>query len=144
VSHAPSRQRTSHVDVRAYYRTYCVLEKNIMHVLCTLITSATGGRVLEHKIGGVQDTQRWVGQREGGINAPPMVFFQSAVLYTTLTGRRRANNWDCWDGLGVFNFFFARHRGWQQSKRELTLDHSQHPIPHCGLNEGGPDKYIPM
>jgi len=40
--------------------------------------------LLEHKIGGVQDTQG--GRR--GIDAP-MVFFQSAVLYTTLTGRRR-------------------------------------------------------
>lgn len=45
--------------------------------------------LLEHKIGGVQDTRRWGGRQEGGILAQPMVFFQSAVLYTTLTGRRR-------------------------------------------------------
>jgi len=45
--------------------------------------------LLEHKIGGVQDTRRWGGRREGGIDAPPWVFFQSAVLYTTPTGRRR-------------------------------------------------------
>lgn len=46
--------------------------------------------LLEHKIGGVQETRRWGGGRpEGGIDAPPVVFFQSALLYTTLTGRRR-------------------------------------------------------
>ncbi|KAL3822036.1 hypothetical protein ACHAXA_007829, partial [Cyclostephanos tholiformis] len=45
--------------------------------------------LLEHKIGGVQDTRRWGGLPEGGIDAPPVVFFQSALLYTTLTGQRR-------------------------------------------------------
>ena len=41
--------------------------------------------LLEHKLGGVVDT------RDGGKRGSdaPMVFFQSAVLYTTMTGRRR-------------------------------------------------------
>jgi len=39
---------------------------------------------LEHKVGGVQDTRG--GRR--GVDSP-MVFFQSAVLYTTMTGKRR-------------------------------------------------------
>ena len=45
--------------------------------------------LLEYKIGGVQDTRRWGGRQDNGANLPPMVFFQSAVLYTTLSGRRR-------------------------------------------------------
>lgn len=43
--------------------------------------------VLEHKIGGVVDTMRGGSSRKG-IDMP-MVFFQSAVLYTTKTGFRR-------------------------------------------------------
>ena len=40
--------------------------------------------LLEHKVGGVQDTRG--GQK--GYDAP-MIFFQSALLYTTMTGKRR-------------------------------------------------------
>lgn len=43
--------------------------------------------VLEHKIGGVVDTMNGSSSRKG-IDMP-MVFFQSAVLYTTKTGQRR-------------------------------------------------------
>jgi protein transport protein SEC24 len=53
--------------------------------LSSIDSSTTIAVMLEHKIGGVVHT------RDGGkkIDAPPMVFFQSAVLYTTMTGRRR-------------------------------------------------------
>ncbi|KAL7453213.1 hypothetical protein ACHAWC_004887 [Mediolabrus comicus] len=43
--------------------------------------------ILEHKVGGVVDTIRGSSGRKG-IDMP-MVFFQSAVLYTTKTGQRR-------------------------------------------------------
>jgi len=48
-------------------------------------SSSTIAVLLEHKVGGVVDT------RESGKRGsePPLVFFQSAVLYTTMTGRRR-------------------------------------------------------
>jgi protein transport protein SEC24 len=52
--------------------------------LSSMNSGASIALLLEHKIGGVQDTQG--GRR--GIDSP-MVFFQSAVLYTTMTGRRR-------------------------------------------------------
>eukprot|EP00804_Cyclotella_cryptica_P004878 CCRYP_004947-RA/>CCRYP_004947-RA protein AED:0.17 eAED:0.17 QI:0/0/0/1/0.66/0.5/4/0/902 len=53
--------------------------------LSSIDSSTAIAVLLEHKIGGVVHT------RDGGkkTDAPPMVFFQSAVLYTTMTGRRR-------------------------------------------------------
>ena len=46
-------------------------------------SSTTVAVLLEHKIGGIVNTL------DSGKKDSPMVFFQSAVLYTTLTGKRR-------------------------------------------------------
>lgn len=51
--------------------------------LPSIDSSTTIAVTLEHKIGGVVNTMG------GGRNDAPLVFFQSAVLYTTLTGKRR-------------------------------------------------------
>ena len=51
--------------------------------LPSIDSSTTIALLLEHKIGGVMNTM------DSGKQTNPMVFFQSAVLYTTLTGRRR-------------------------------------------------------
>lgn len=51
--------------------------------LASIDSSTTVAVLLEHKIGGITNTL------DAGKKDSPMVFFQSAVLYTTLTGKRR-------------------------------------------------------
>ena len=51
--------------------------------LSSIDSSTTIAVLLEHKIGGITNTLN------SEKNDEPMIFFQSAVLYTTLTGRRR-------------------------------------------------------
>lgn len=52
--------------------------------LSRIDSNTTIAVVLEHKVGGVVNT------RQGGTKSDaPMVFFQSAVLYTTMSGKRR-------------------------------------------------------
>ena len=58
------------------------------------LTSVHSGTLIavlfEHKVGGVQETLRTNAAGGAGRgNGGPMVFFQSALLYTTSTGRRR-------------------------------------------------------
>ena len=51
--------------------------------MSSLDSSTTVAVLLEHKIGGIVNTL------DTGKKDSPMVFFQAAVLYTTLTGKRR-------------------------------------------------------
>jgi protein transport protein SEC24 len=51
--------------------------------LASIDSSTAVAVLLEHKIGGITNTL------DAGKKDSPMVFFQSAVLYTTLTGKRR-------------------------------------------------------
>jgi len=92
-SDAVFKLRCSHgVQVKSYSPTLPVgtligdgIVNSAEMELSNLNSSTSVAVLLEHKLGGVQDTR---GGGRKGIDSP-MVFFQAATLYTTLTGRRR-------------------------------------------------------